>query len=69
MNKQINITYESLINILNNSGLPVGIAYFLMKDLTNQLYEEYQKSLSYEKEIQKSEDINLIDNLNEGEQK
>ena len=69
MNQQISNTYEMLVNILNNSNLPVGVAYFLMKDLTNQLYEEYQRSLTYEKKTQISEYVNLIDNLNEGEEK
>lgn len=41
---------NKLINDINNSQLPVGIVYYVAKDVFSQIEKEYQKELEIEKE-------------------
>lgn len=41
---------KKLINDINNSQLPVGIIYYIAKDVFSQVETEYQKSLELEKQ-------------------
>ena len=46
INQQIESTRQELINTLNNSQLPVGIAYYILKDIMTEVNNMYQASLS-----------------------
>lgn len=53
---------ENLLNLINNSGLMIGTAYFVVKDVFKELEEGYK--ICVEEEFKKSqtqnEDIELI---------
>lgn len=46
INQQIENTRQELINTLNNSQLPIGIAYYILKDIMTEVDNMYQASLS-----------------------
>lgn len=50
MNFAIKQFYEALIQLINNCGLPVGTAYFILKDLTNELEHGYEQAAKAETE-------------------
>ena len=47
---------KKLINDINNSQLPVGIIYYIAKDVFSQVETEYQKSLALEKQENSNEE-------------
>ena len=40
-NLSIKYFHQQLITLINNSGLPVGTAYFIVKDILNELEKTY----------------------------
>lgn len=48
MNFAIKQFYETLIQLINNCGLPIGTAYFILKDLTNELEQGYKQAAEAE---------------------
>ena len=40
-NLSIKYFHQQLIALINNSGLPVGTAYFIVKDILNELEKTY----------------------------
>ncbi len=50
MENDINISIEefklNIIKLLNNSNMPIGIMYYIMKDVFGELTEEYQNYLN-----------------------
>ena len=50
MNFAIKQFYEALIQLINNCGLPIGTAYFILKDLTNELEQGYEQAAKAETE-------------------
>lgn len=50
MENDINISIEefklNIIKLLNNSNMPIGIMYYVMKDVFGELTEEYQNYLN-----------------------
>lgn len=52
MNLQIENVKQNIINIINNSGLPIGIIYYLFKDINAEISSGYNKALNYEKQQQ-----------------
>ena len=50
MENDVNITIEefklSIINLLNNSNMPIGMIYYIMKDVFGEITEEYQNYLN-----------------------
>lgn len=52
MNLQIEFTKEQLINIINNSGLPIGVIHYLLKDISNEVIVEYNRAIAQEKQQQ-----------------
>ena len=47
-NLQIERTNKQLTEVLNNSGLPVGVAYYLLKSILMELESLYYKSIELE---------------------
>lgn len=50
MNFAIKQFYEALIQLINNCGLPIGTAYFILKDLTKELEQGYEQAAKAEAE-------------------
>ena len=55
MNLQIEKIKQDIINIINNSGLPIGVIYYLFKDIDSEISSEYNRALNYEKQQQMKE--------------
>ncbi len=49
MNYQMEVFHEQLIQIVNKSGLPIGTAYYIVKDVLNELEVGYRKAIFNEK--------------------
>lgn len=53
MNKKYQIFYETIRNIIQESGLDVGVVYFIMKnifcDIENSYYVQLNRELSEER--------------------
>ena len=49
INTQLNTLKGNLVNIINNSGLPIGICYYIVKDLIGDLTESYKEAILFEK--------------------
>ena len=52
INSKIEFTKEQLINVINNSGLPIGIIHYLLKDISNDVIVEYNRAIAQEKQQQ-----------------
>lgn len=50
-NTQLYNFKNDLINTVNKSGLPVGIAYYVVKDLFMEIQNAYEATLKNEKEM------------------
>lgn len=50
MENDVNIAIEefklSIINLLNESNMPIGMIYYIMKDVFGEITEEYQNYLN-----------------------
>ena len=50
MENDVNIKIEefklSIINLLNESNMPIGMIYYIMKDVFGEITEEYQNYLN-----------------------
>lgn len=45
MNKNIDDVYKSIIDLLNQSGLPVGVGVLILKDIYNDLNNLYKQAI------------------------
>lgn len=52
INSKIEFTKEQLINVINNSGLPIGVIHYLLKDISNEVVVEYNRAIAQEKQQQ-----------------
>ena len=50
-NTCLNNFKSDIVNTINDSGLPVGIVYYIMKDLFIDIENAYKQTLINEKEI------------------
>ena len=50
INTLINVFKENVSNVINNSQLPIGIVYYVLKDLLSEVEKIYTKSLQKESE-------------------
>lgn len=48
MNKSINDTYKGIIDLLNESGLPIGVGVLILKDIYGDLNNLYQQAIKEE---------------------
>ena len=62
---------NNMVNIINNSGLPVGVVYYIMKDLLNDIQNAYENTLKKEKEeiIAEEKANKKISKINQSETK
>ena len=44
MNNNIKQFYEALVQLINSCNLPIGTAYFILKDLTRELQQGYEQA-------------------------
>ena len=58
---------KKLIDDINSSQLPVGIIYYIAKDVFSQVETEYQKSLALEKQENSNEENKNNDSNEESE--
>ena len=56
INSKIEFTKEQFINVINNSGLPIGVIHYLLKDISNEVVAEYNRAIAYEKQQQMQEE-------------
>jgi hypothetical protein len=52
MNLRIEDTKNQIINVINNSGLPIGVIYYLFKDINIEVTNEYNRTLNAERQMQ-----------------
>lgn len=52
INLKIELLKEQLINVINNSGLPIGVIHYLLKDISNEVIAEYNRAIAQEKQQQ-----------------
>ena len=50
-NTKINNLRTNLVNLINQSDLPVGIIYYLLKDLVADAYNSYKQTLVIEQQV------------------
>ena len=50
-NTKINNLRTNLVNLINQSDLPVGIIYYLLKDLVTDAYNSYKQTLVIEQQV------------------
>ena len=62
-NLQTHFLYQNLINIFNESGVPIGTAYYIVKSILLELKEGFQEAVSEEAKnintFQKTEELDL----------
>ena len=56
MNLQIEVFHEQLIKLINECGLPIGAAYYVVKDCLNDLSVVYNKVILEENQ-ESAEDV------------
>lgn len=59
MNLQIEQTKQTLVQNINNSGLPIGVVLYIMKDLVSDLEKNYSQVVAneYNKQLQEQESV------------
>lgn len=57
-NTYLNNFKTDMINTINNSGLPVGVVYYIVKDLFSDIQNAYENTLKKEKEESVEQKIN-----------
>lgn len=50
INTNINIFKENLVNLIGNSNLPIGITYYILKDVFSEIQDVYNITLEKEKQ-------------------
>lgn len=50
-NTHLNNFKSELVDVINKSGLPVGVAYYIVKDLFIDIQNAYENALKNEKEM------------------
>ena len=50
INTNINIFKENLVNLIGNSNLPIGITYYILKDIFSEIQDIYNITLEKEKQ-------------------
>ena len=51
-NTQLNDLKNNLINTINQSGIPVGVIYYLLKDILSEVTDSYKQTLAIEKQVE-----------------
>jgi hypothetical protein len=68
-NTYLNDFKTDMVNMINNSGLPVGVVYYIVKDLFSDIQLAYENTLKKEKEeiIAEQKANKKISKINESE--
>lgn len=68
-NTYLNDFKTDMVNMINNSGLPVGVVYYIVKDLFSDIQLAYENTLKKEKEeiIAEQKANKKISEINESE--
>lgn len=61
MNKNIDDVYKSIIDLLNQSGLPVGVGVLILKDIYNDLNNLYKQAILEESNTVAQEEEQKVD--------
>lgn len=56
---------NNLINTINESGLPVGVAYYIIKDLFMDIQNAYETTLKNEKEMALINNVKKTEEIDE----
>ena len=56
MNLQIENVKQDIIDVINNSQLPIGVIYYLFKDISKEVANEYNKTLMLEQQQKQQEE-------------
>lgn len=56
MNLQIENVRQDIIDVINNSQLPIGVIYYLFKDISKEVANEYNKTLMLEQQQKQQEE-------------
>lgn len=70
-NTYLNDFKTDMVNMINNSGLPVGVVYYIVKDLFSDIQLAYENTLKKEKEeiIAEQKANKKISKINQSETK
>ena len=60
-NFYINRFYKKILEIINTSELPVGTAYFILKDILNELEKIYYQALENDKNAKEELKIQRVE--------
>ena len=65
MNLKINSTYQNILNTITEAELPVGIVYFMLKDIMNEVDAAYQASIQLELQQKLEQGLNTEETVEE----
>lgn len=56
INQEIEQVRNNIVSVINNSNMPIGVVYYVMKDIMSEIELSYQKVLVAKDEDAKDED-------------
>ena len=56
INQEIEQVRNNIVSVINNSNMPIGVIYYVMKDIMSEIELSYQKVLVAKDEDAKDED-------------
>ena len=56
INQEIEQVRNNIVSVINNSTMPIGVVYYVMKDIMSEIELSYQKVLVAKDEDTKEED-------------
>ena len=56
INQEIEQVRNNIVSVINNSNMPIGVVYYVMKDIMSEIELSYQKVLVVKDEDAKDED-------------
>lgn len=67
-NTRLNNLRNDLVNTINQSGVPAGAIFYLLKDLIAETSDSYKQSVIMEKQISQLVKENESDDVDDGHQ-
>ena len=56
INQEIEQVRNNIVSVINNSNMPIGVVYYVMKDIMSEIELSYQKVLVAKDEDAKDKD-------------
>ena len=56
INQEIEQVRNNIVSVINNSNMPIGVIYYVMKDIMSEIELSYQKVLVAKDEDMEEED-------------